>query len=507
MSDRPRGTEMKRDLQQTMPFDVTRSLEKFGSDIKVARLKRGLTAEQVADSLEIHRTTYARLEAGDAGVAIGLFAKALFALGLGTPLYDVADPRHDEEGQLLDLQRLPKRSRARRDRSFRFQLPNFSASRQIDNQRVLRIGVLGVMSGPAAPWGLVSRYCAEATAAMYNDAGGVEIGGDTYQIEIVSYDDRMDPQLTAEGARYLTETRGIRYVIGPNVEQTIAAATPVAERNHAMLFPYSFTRSLYRPPHQNAVLCQIANYQAVPRMYEYLMKHDGIETISIVTPATSEGLRQREDISAIARNLKLRILSEDSTYRSGADNIEASLAPALQTMPDLLALPNLAPRDSVRLIARARALGFRGPISTESAQDIDLLTTAIGAEADGLLMLGGASPPEWRSERMNIFIDRYLQVAGSWNDEAGTKAHTLELILATLQMAGPAAVTDIERFKSMIPHFRIENPLSLRRSTLAYYGARDLAHKRQIGIPLVVNTIRNARLETVLVQQPDEFML
>ena len=28
----------------------------------------------------------------------------------------------------------------------------------------LKIGVLGVMSGPAASWGLVNRYCAEVTA-------------------------------------------------------------------------------------------------------------------------------------------------------------------------------------------------------------------------------------------------------------------------------------------------------------------------------------------------------
>jgi branched-chain amino acid transport system substrate-binding protein len=42
---------------------------------------------------------------------------------------------------------------------------------------VLKIGVLGVMSGPDAAWGLVSKYSAEATAAMYNEAGGVEIGG------------------------------------------------------------------------------------------------------------------------------------------------------------------------------------------------------------------------------------------------------------------------------------------------------------------------------------------
>ena len=44
-------------------------------------------------------------------------------------------------------------------------------------EEVLKIGVLGVMSGPAASWGLVNKYCAETSAQLYNEQGGVDIGG------------------------------------------------------------------------------------------------------------------------------------------------------------------------------------------------------------------------------------------------------------------------------------------------------------------------------------------
>src|SRR5438128_12304920 len=43
------------------------------------------------------------------------------------------------------------------------------AGRAHAQQKVLKIGVLGVMSGPAASWGLVNRYCTEATAQMVNE--------------------------------------------------------------------------------------------------------------------------------------------------------------------------------------------------------------------------------------------------------------------------------------------------------------------------------------------------
>lgn len=495
---------MKRILEAQMPFSVAESVEKFASNIRVARLRRRLTSEEVARSLGVHRSTYGRLEAGDPAVSVGLYAAAVHVLGLGLPFSELADPLRDEEGQMHDLDRLPKRARA--DRPIRERKLQINAPPVCAAEPVLKIGVLGAMSGPAAQWGLASKHCAEVTAEMYNEAGGVEIGSERYRVEIVSFDDGLTPSRAAEGARYLTETQDVRYIIGPNVEQTIAAATPVAERNRAMLFPYSFTRSLYRPPHENAVLCQVANYQATPRIYQYLMEREGVETFSIIAPSTPEGLQQRSEIMKIAKEIGLRLISGAGFYRPGADDIERALGPALATMPDVLALPNLAPRDSVRLIARAREMGFSGPITTEAAQDAEMLVTAIGTQADRVVMLGGASPTNSRNGRMQDFMNRYVKLAGQWNDEAGTKVHTLELILATLQMAGASALHDISRFKATIPHFSIQNPMSNGRSLLTYWGDRDLRHKRQIGVPLVVNTISRGELKNLFVEEPSEFL-
>ena len=85
-------------------------------------------------------------------------------------------------------------------------------------QDVLKIGVLGVMSGPAASWGLVNRYCAEAGAQIINEKGGFEIGGKKYKIEIVSIDDRNDPKVSISGAERLIHEQGIHYIIGPNID-------------------------------------------------------------------------------------------------------------------------------------------------------------------------------------------------------------------------------------------------------------------------------------------------
>jgi branched-chain amino acid transport system substrate-binding protein len=76
-------------------------------------------------------------------------------------------------------------------------------------EEVLKIGVLGVMSGSAASWGLVNKYCAQTSAELYNEQGGFEIGGKKYKIEIVAIDDKNDPKLAVSGAERLTKQEGI----------------------------------------------------------------------------------------------------------------------------------------------------------------------------------------------------------------------------------------------------------------------------------------------------------
>jgi len=105
---------MKQDLTHVLPLPVKRALKKFGDDIRIARLKRGMTIAMLAERIGIHRSTYGKLEKGDPMVGLGAYAAALFVLGFGTPLGDMIDQRKDDTGLLLNLAELPKRVRPKK---------------------------------------------------------------------------------------------------------------------------------------------------------------------------------------------------------------------------------------------------------------------------------------------------------------------------------------------------------------------------------------------------------
>ena len=96
------------------PIPVRRALAKLGGDIRDARRRRRITVALLAERASVSRATLANIEKGDAGTAIGNYARVLFSLGLNDRLAELADSRHDETGLALDSERLPQRVRHRR---------------------------------------------------------------------------------------------------------------------------------------------------------------------------------------------------------------------------------------------------------------------------------------------------------------------------------------------------------------------------------------------------------
>lgn len=372
-------------------------------------------------------------------------------------------------------------------------------ARPVAAEGALKVGVLGVMSGPAASWGLTNRYCAEATANMYNAKGGVDIGGEKHRIEIVAVDDKNDPKLTVSGAERLTQQEGIRYIIGPNIDTTAASVRPVAEKNGAIYFPYAFSKELYTPPAGNAVLGMIASYQAGPIIYRYLKEQRGVGKAAFVARNESDALNQRSEGAAAARKLGLEVVSAEDTYEPGTTDFFPVMAKVVGGGPDLIVLSGVAPADAPLLVRSARELGYQGVLSTETAQDAKILAEVAGEAANGFVSVGGASTPEIRSPYMEAFAAEYAKVAGEWNDEAGTKVYALEIILATLQKAGKEAIGDVSLFKRAIDGFSVKNPFLKEDAQLTYVGNAYFGQKRQIGVPMVVTEYQDGAFKTLFV--------
>ncbi|CAH1650495.1 MAG: ABC transporter substrate-binding protein [Chelatococcus sp.] len=365
----------------------------------------------------------------------------------------------------------------------------------------LKIGFVGVTSGPAAAWGTSNVRSMQTRADWLNEQGGVKIGNDTYKITVVTFDDQKDPRRAIAGMEKMAQ-EGIRYVVGPNVDDGAAAVRPVAESKGIIYFPYAFPKTLYEKPASNAVLGMVANYQSAPEIYKYLKENKGVKKVAFVAANESDPLSQRDGGVAAAKALGLEVVAANDTYQNDTRDFTPVLTPIVRLKPDLLVLSGVAPGNAPLLIRAARELGYQGLISAETAQDATVLQEGAGALANGFISVGGASTPEIRSKAMDEFIDRYTKKFGEYNDESNTKVYALDYIIETLK-ANPAAIDNVEEYKKTMDNFSAPNPYVKDGHPLKYVGTTSFGQKRQVSVPMVVTEFKDGKFQTLFVGSVD----
>ena len=162
----------------------------------------------------------------------------------------------------------------------------------------------------------------------------------------------------------------------------------------------------------------------------------------------------------------------------------------------------VSPGNAPLLIRAARELGFKGLISTETAQDAKVLEEGAGDLANGFISVGGASTPEIRSKEMEDFIAAYTKKFGEYNDESNTKVYALEYILDTMK-ANPKAIDNVEEFKKTMDSFSAPNPYLKGDKQLKYVGTTSFGQKRQVSVPMVVTQFKDGKFETLFVAEVD----
>jgi len=109
-------------MPKTTPVDdvAAQALVRLGSRIRIARLRRKLRQEDLAQQIGRTRATVIALEQGSATTEIGAYVAALWALGLLQELDLVADPGLDRDGQALSFSAADKRVRLRQPLNNKF---------------------------------------------------------------------------------------------------------------------------------------------------------------------------------------------------------------------------------------------------------------------------------------------------------------------------------------------------------------------------------------------------
>lgn len=115
-----KGMPKSSEHNQWLPSQATAALRELGGNLALARVRRKESLRSWAQRIGVSVRTLQRLEEGDPGVGMGVYATALWLIGRAGGLPSLADPSLDAGALEMDLraarERLGRRSRPRHDR-------------------------------------------------------------------------------------------------------------------------------------------------------------------------------------------------------------------------------------------------------------------------------------------------------------------------------------------------------------------------------------------------------
>jgi transcriptional regulator with XRE-family HTH domain len=98
---------------ESLPPAVTQALARLGENLAIARLRRRESQRDWAKRLGISVPTLIRLERGDPGVGMGIYATALWLIGRAGAIPDLAEPQADRGALESDIRKVLRRRAVR----------------------------------------------------------------------------------------------------------------------------------------------------------------------------------------------------------------------------------------------------------------------------------------------------------------------------------------------------------------------------------------------------------
>ena len=250
----------------------------------------------------------------------------------------------------------------------------------VGDDRIL-FGQSAAFSGLAQALGQGMRLGLRAAFEERNRAGGVH----GRRLDLVSLDDRYEPELAIGNTRRLIEEERVFALVGAVGTPTSNAAEPIAS---AAGVPYigpftgaEFLRSRSRPMVLNV---RASYFQETEEMVERLTSDLGLSQIGILYQDDSYGLAGYKGLIRALKRRKLEVAGVGA-YRRNTTAVKTAVLDLVHSGPEAVVIIG-AYRPVAEFIRWARRLGFDPVFVNISFVGSNALVRELGAAGEGVLV-------------------------------------------------------------------------------------------------------------------------
>ncbi|MBI5675260.1 MAG: ABC transporter substrate-binding protein [Nitrospirae bacterium] len=320
----------------------------------------------------------------------------------------------------------------------------------------VRIGLIAELTGQIPAVGASCKNGALLAVKEINDAGGIELGGKKYKVELIIEDSASKPEQAASAAQKLITQNNVVAIVGPNSSGNALPASEIAETSKTVLItPWSTNpkttldarTGLPKKYVFRACFTDIFEGQVLGKFAGDNLK---VTKAAVLYDVASEVLKSQSELfnKSFEENGGKVVAVE--TYSTGDKDFTAQLTKIKSTQPDIIFLPSYY-TDVPLQVQQAHRLGITVPFLGSDAWSTEELIKMCGKDCEGFYFCNHYSASS-TNPATRKFVEAYsAQYNGTPDDVAALTYDSIGLLKEAIVKAGK---TDREAVREALSAIR-----------------------------------------------------
>ena len=302
--------------------------------------------------------------------------------------------------------------------------------------KVIKIGGAVPLSGPVAYWGISTMQGWVDGAAVINEQGGINVGGEPHQLEIITYDTKGTVADSRAATTRLVEQDQVKYVFSQAAASTIGMLQ-ITEPNEvlSMVACWGYLKIFGKdyPYHFRA---EMSDYEQGFAYVPFMMEHYGkenLKTASFIGPDDQDGYDCHFSYQRLMEYYGIEALGVEYFNWEDTD-FYPIVTKTLKSNPDFIVTSPSPPGITASIVKAAREMGYKGPISSPAASETKTILEVAGEYAHDVVLPVTCVEPVTETQKQ--IKDRFIARFGDFNALGGNYSWWIYALAQAIEDAG-----------------------------------------------------------------------
>ncbi len=353
-------------------------------------------------------------------------------------------------------------------------------------EEILKVGVSAPMSGAAAAWGLGFEYAAEQAVEKVNSEGGIKAGGETYKLELHTYDNKYNAAEGAKTAQTMLNRENINFIVGSIGTAPVKATQALSERKGAILFNTGWGKSIKGPDYPLTFTQMNTPFEILAPFYGYVKEqHPDAKTVAMITPNDATGQELEPVAIDTWNNLDVEVISTDK-YERGTTEFQSIATKIANSNADIVDFGASPPTDVGSMLKALDVLGWDGVKVVPAGTSAGTLSKMAGAAAEGTYL--GASADFTGDSASDVQKELNAGAMEKLGEALnGITISSYDAVMALKKAIETADSIDPKKVAETLPTIVFESSYG----PAAFGGADVYGNPQQILVPVMITQLRD----------------